>query len=537
MPVRPVAERASQAGGNVKGPAAQQVSNTPIVGVQGRPAIPAKPGYDASADYKANSRAQMPVGDNRSPLNGGTDLDKMQQNFMRFAANTKNSSAIAQKAQADSEAAQPNRYLGDEGAKLAQVARSSGYRPPLAVAAAAAQGDTKANASPTAVDPTKNSWAGNYAAADSAGQGIFTDPETGRASIRLTGEAGNKFMQDQDKAIAEGKGVSTTADEMAARRKAMGGYGGMFKQPAPQDVATATARPGMTLRSTPVEYKRTASAGNVGGLPASEEFTPQAAPQRAAMPTATGNPLTDQRNAEAALARRQMEVMQAERNTPGLLYGPGSRDFIDPRLSESEQRTRQSEIAAQRIEDMRQARDATIAQTQARDAALAYKGLPTDEARNRAMEPYEERRATINQRNANMAMAGEQETARLAAADKVAERDAKEVQDVRKDATDRYVADKNAELATSNAQIGAESKRLDREATIKAALLKLEGVKDPVQLEKLKGYNSAIEAIMSMGQTPTAEQLLEIQKTYGVSDLFKPGDPYAKIQIPAPQQG
>lgn len=154
-------------------------------------------------------------------------------------------------------------------------------------------------------------------------------------------------------------------------------------------------------------------------------------------------------------------------------------------------------------------------------AALAYKGLPTDEARNLAMVPYEERRATINQRNANMAMAQDQETERATTADKVAEREAKEVQDVRKDATDRYVADKNAELATSNAQIGAESKRLDREATMKAALLKLEGVKDPVQLEKLKGFNSAVEAIMSMGQAPTAEQLLELRKTYGVEGLFE----------------
>lgn len=185
---------------------------------------------------------------------------------------------------------------------------------------------------------------------------------------------------------------------------------------------------------------------------------------------------------------------------------------------------------------MRDSRDNAIAQAQTRDAALAYKGLPTDEARNRAMEPYAERRATINQRNANMEMAQAQETSRMADADKVAEREAKEAQDVRKDATDRYVADSNTALAQTNAQVSAESKRLDREATMKAALIKLDGVKDPVQLEKLKGYNSAIEAIMAMGQSPTAEQLLEMQKTYGVTDLFKAADPYAKIQIPAPGQ-
>ena len=377
------------------------------------------------------------------------------------------------------------------------------------------------------VDPTKNAWAGNYAAADASGQGVFQDPQTNRIAIRLAGEAGNKFMQDQDKAIAEGKGVSTTADEMAARRKAMGEYGGIFKQ---RDAIPATARPGMTLQATPVEYKRTASSGRAAmGLPAQEEFTPQVAPQRTAIPM-TGNPLEDQRTAEAALARRQAEIVEIERNTPGLLQRPGSRDYIDPRLPEERQRELAVANAEQRRQDMRDARDNTIAQTQARDAALAAKGLPTDEARNLAMVPYEERRATINQRNANMAMAQTQETERATTADKVAEREAKEVQDVRKDATDRYVADKNAELATSNAQIGAESKRLDREATMKAALLKLEGVKDPVQLEKLKGYNSAIEAIMSMGQTPTAEQLLEMQKTYGVSDLFKQAEAPAVVK-------
>lgn len=385
----------------------------------------------------------------------------------------------------------------------------AGLRPKIPVGSASSFAATqRLSGAAQPSSSTKNAFAGNYAASGPDGQGIYKDPQTGRTSIRLTGEAGNKFMQDQEKAIAEGKGVSSTVDEMAARRKAMGEYGGIFKQ---RDAVPATARPGMTLQATPANQAR------------------------AAMPTTTGDPLTDKRNAEAALARRQMEVMQAERNTPGLLYGPGSRDFIDPRLSEPEQRARQSEIAAQRIEDMRQARDATIAQTQARDAALAYSGLPTDEARNLAMVPYEERRATINQRNANMAMAGEQETNRMAAADKVAERAAAERQDVRKDATDRYVADKNAELATSNAQISAESKRLDREATMKAALLKLEQTKDPILLEKLKGYNSWLETMMNMpGSEITPEQLAYGQEKYGVKELFTV-DPMAKIVIPAPQ--
>ena len=92
---------------------------------------------------------------------------------------------------------------------------------------------------------------------------------------------------------------------------------------------------------------------------------------------------------------------------------------------------------------------------------------------------------------------------------------------MRKDATDRYVADKNAELATSNAQISAESKRLDREATMKAALLKMEQVKDPILLEKLRGYNSWLETMMNMpGSEITPEQLAYGQEKYGVSELF-----------------
>ena len=481
---------------------------------QGRAPMPAAKDFDASGDYKINSAARMPIGDGRSPLNGGTDLDKMQQGFMRFAANTKNMGEIEQKAQADSQAAQPVRYLGDEGAKLAQTVRSNTPRAPIQMSAtqpgqSAAPG--VANAPDAKADPTKNAWTGNFAATDANGQGIFTDPKTNRTAIRLTGDAGNKFMQEQ------GNPPAATAEEMAARRKAMGEYGGIFKQ---RDAIPATARPGMTLQSSPAAYKRTASAEKVGGFAAKEEFTPQPTPQRTAIPM-TGNPLVDQRNAEADLARRQAEIVEIERNTPGLLHAPGTRDYIDPRLPESEQRALSVANAEQRRQDMRDARDNTIAQMQARDAARAYSGLPTDAARNRAMEPYEERRATINQRNANMAVAGEQETNRMAAADKVAEREAKEAQDVRKDATDRYVADRNAELATSNAQISAESKRLDREATMKAALLKLEQTKDPILLEKLKGYNSWLETMMNMpGSEITPEQLAYGQEQYGVAELF-----------------
>lgn len=123
----------------------------------------------------------------------------------------------------------------------------------------------------------------------------------------------------------------------------------------------------------------------------------------------------------------------------------------------------------------------------------------------------------------------------MAAADKVDERAATERQNVRKDATDRYVADKNAELAQSNAELGAQSKRLDREATMKAALLKAENTKDPVLLKKLDGFNSWLESVTALGQAPTDEQWKAAQKLYGVEEVFAPADPYAKVVIPAPK--
>lgn len=235
----------------------------------------------------------------------------------------------------------------------------------------------------------------------------------------------------------------------------------------------------------------------------------------------TGNPIADQRNAEAALAARQAEVMQAERNTPGLLYGPGSRDYIDPRLSETEQRARQMEIAEQRIEDMRQARDATIAQTQARDAALAYNGLPTDEARNRAMEPYAERRTTLNQRNANMAIASEQEAARDAAkAAGVARTDAM----ARAQMEDSRLRDINAE---DNAAADARDARAyDR--VVKAAELNAKSRERDYGTEKLLDARARLAQSLSNAMK-TPEEIQEI-----LDQVFpmptNPADVIAKAQ-------
>lgn len=359
-----------------------------------------------------------------------------------------------------------------------------------------------------AAAPSGNAFAGNFAAKDAQGQGIYQDPATGRVSMRLTGESGDKFMKEQPIATA------STAEEMAARRKAMGEYGGMFKQDAPK-----TARPGITLQSSPVEYKRNVvGAKTVGGLPAEETFAPTRAAQRDA-PAMTGNPLVDQRVMEGALARKQMDVMDAERASKSLLYAPGTRDFISPTLSDAQMRERQAEIAAQRIRDREDVVAGQISSAATKALDDQTKGVTSD--RNLAMIPYAERRAAINNRNELMKMNSDMQQKRLAAEDSAANR-ADDMEKARiKDATDRYVADKNTELAQTNAQVAAQSKALDREATLKAALLKQEGVKDPIILEKLKGYNSALEAALAMpGAELTEDYLTSLQKKYGVEGLF-----------------
>lgn len=343
----------------------------------------------------------------------------------------------------------------------------AGLRPKIPVGSAssfaATQGPSGA-AQPSS--STKNAFAGNYAASGPDGQGIYKDPQTGRTSIRLTGDAGDKFMQDQNKLIAEGKGRSATAEDMAARRKLMGEYGGVFKQD--EQEIPRTARPGITLQSTPVE-------------------------------------------------RKQMEVMAAERANKKLLHGPGTRDYIDPRLSVEQQRARQNEITAQRQQDMRDARDSTIAQTQARDAARAYNGLPTDEARNRAMEPYAERRATINARN-NMAEQIATQAA-LTAAGQTSDKDrqAQVAATNQADATTRRAQDIEAESSRVVAESQAREKALDRQATLQAAQIKADGVKDPVMLKQIEGYNNALAKMMETpGTTISDEDIQRLKVTFGL---------------------
>ena len=86
-----------------------------------------------------------------------------------------------------------------------------------------------------------------------------------------------------------------------------------------------------------------------------------------------------------------------------------------------------------------------------------------------------------------------------------------------------------------NAEIASQSKALDRKTTLDAARIKLDNTADPIMLKKVDGYNSWLEPAMSMGQAPTTEQMTAAQKTFGVSELFAPADPYAKVTIPAPK--
>ena len=340
-----------------------------------------------------------------------------------------------------------------------------------------------------------NTFEGNYAAESAQGQGIFKDPTTGRVSIKLTGDEGSKFMNERIPTARPGLTLSATeakADKPAQRP--MGEYGGMYAQASP---------------ATPVA---------------------QAASSAPAM---TGNPLVDQKNMEAALQRKQMEVMAAERADKSLMQAPGSRDYISPMLTEEQQRARQVEIAAQRKQDMRDARDNTIAQMEARDAALAYSGVPSDATRNQSMAPYAARRTDINSRNAMMTRAQEQEKTGATVADNEATRAAEMAKTKITDATTRRGQDVQQETNTVNAEIAAQSKALDRKNTLDAARLKIDNTADPIMLKKVDGYNEWLESVMAMGQQPTEAQLTDARKLYGVESLFADATKPARTVRPA----
>jgi hypothetical protein len=463
---------------------------------QVRGQMPVK-GFDASQDAKVNSIARMPLGDNRSPLMGGADLDNMQKNFTRLYTQNKAGEAVANRAEGiaaqvegESLAANPARQMGlsDDKAMLVAAADTinrGNKRGPLPVAgetkdlapdplATPVQDAPKAGDTP---DNKGNSFQGNFVADNAQGQGIFKDPATGRTSLRLVGDEGRKFMNERIPTARPGMTLSATEVKSATPRRPVGEYGGMYAN---------------------------------GGAPG-------------------------QSTAEAALQRKQMEVMNAERADKSLLSAPGSRGYTSPTLSEADQRVRQDDVFAQQRQDMRDARDNTIAQMEVRDAALAARGIPSDATRNQSMAPYEARRTDINTRDAMLSRAQEQEKTGATVADNAATRAADMAKTKITDATTRRGQDVDKETNRINAEIASQSKALDRKNALDAARLKIDNTADPIMLKKVDGYNSWLESVMSMGQAPTPEQMLDAQQKFGVSELFAAADPYAKVTIPAPK--
>lgn len=282
-----------------------------------------------------------------------------------------------------------------------------------------------------------------------------------------------------------------------------------------------TARPGTVLSATPEEPRKT--------LPYSGVFK-------------DGGPGA---SAQEALQRKQMDVMAAERADKSLLLAPGSRDYISPTLTEAQQRARQTEIYAQRKQDGEDvaAQQINTATTKALDDQA--KGITSD--RNVAMLPYEARRAIINNRNGLVSLNADMQQKRIDDAAKTADRtagtDKAQMEDATKrteidarvgiegqkltseerraqmtDSTTRRGQDLEQDTNKTNAEIAAQSKALDREATIKAAQIRKPDTKDPVMLEKIKGYNAAIANLYALpGANVTAEMLEQMKTTFGLT--------------------
>lgn len=263
----------------------------------------------------------------------------------------------------------------------------------------------------------------------------------------------------------------------------------------------ATARPGTVLSSTEATPRKP--------LPYNGVF-------------ADGGPEV---KAQDALARRQMEVMQAERGSKNLLYGPSSRDYISPTLSDGEQRARQNEIAEQRIKDVEGVASQQIANQAARMVTDQATGLTSD--RNLSMMPYAQRRAVINDRNNLLKLNADDKKRKSDEAVAAANRDAEMAraqmsdsttrrgQDVgleadrmkesgatdrtkMTDATTRRGQDVEQQTNLTNAEIAARSKGLDREAMLEAARIRKNAPVDRVKVEGIKAYNKYISDRLTM---------------------------------------
>lgn len=283
-----------------------------------------------------------------------------------------------------------------------------------------------------------------------------------------------------------------------------------------------TARPGTTLAATEVSPRKPLAYNGA---------------------FADGGP---QAKAEAALARKQMEVLSAERGSKGLLYGPGSRDYISPMLSEGEQRARQNEIAEQRKKDVEDVAAQQIASQTTRMMNDQAMGLTSD--RNLAMMPYAQRRAVINDRNNLTRLNADMQTKRMEEEGKAAGRkDAMAVSgmedatkrrgqdmevDVQRmkeggetaraqmtDSTTRRGQDVELEKSNTNAEIAARSKALDREAMLEAARIRKNAPVDRVKIEGIKAYNKYIADRMTLNPELQNDPAFfeSARKTFGLS--------------------
>ena len=239
-----------------------------------------------------------------------------------------------------------------------------------------------------------------------------------------------------------------------------------------------------------------------------------------------------QNNAEDALFNKQMEVMKAEQNQGGftvkkgadgserLLFndsGAGSRSYVSPMLSGEQQMERQAQIKEDVLQSLEANNAAATQQRLSKMMADEASGLMSP--RNLGMMPYAERRAYINERDGLMKQAAKQREGRQAMNTAAEDRKAKAGEATMKDSTERRGQDIAADTTRNASDAATQSKALDRQTTLEAARIRGgDGGKDPVALERMKGFNTAIAKMYEMGQQPTPEQLKQMKMTFGIID-------------------
>jgi transposase len=177
----------------------------------------------------------------------------------------------------------------------------------------------------------------------------------------------------------------------------------------------------------------------------------------------------------------------------------------------------ESTVPAAQLADAMRQNDLAIQGRLAKVMDDQARGLTSPEAL--AKMPYEQRRAIINERDmlikhylgdsrkdtsdmkrTEMTLGSEMDRAKMS------------------DATTRRGQDWDAEGTIRNLYATAQSKSADRAATIEAAKIKAGGTKDPVMLERMKGFNDALANIYATGNEPTPEMLASLKRNFGIFD-------------------